>query len=214
MTPVESPPRSGFFHVPGFLTLDEQRELLELARGICEKAPLRRPTMKDGTPLKLRLTNAGDVGWFSDTVHGYHYAAVQPSGTRLWPSIPEKLLSLARSALQTVGLPPMRVDNCLINHYAADGSLGMHIDRTEQDKRAPIISLSVGADAEFVLEQPGYEGERPRKHKFVLRSGDLVVQSGASRGWPHGINQIYPTLPNLCKDGGRINFTLRKVTMP
>ncbi len=29
-----------------------------------------------------------------------------------------------------------------------------------------------------------------------------------------GINQIYPTLANLCKDGGRINFTLRKVTTP
>lgn len=205
---VEMPPNSGFFHVPGFLSSAEQAELLELARVICKAAPLVRPTLTNGQPLRLTLTNCGTMGWWADR-SGYRYIERHPVTMQPWPPIPDKLLALASVALQTIGLPLMRIDNCLINHYSPGESLGQHIDRTEKDKRAPIVSLSVGADAEFLLEDA--DG---KKHRTILRSGDLVVQSGRSRGWLHGINQIYPTMPNPCKDGGRINFTMRKVMLP
>jgi len=202
---VENPPLSGFFHAPGFLSLDEQKELLELARGIHEVAPLRLPTLTNGTPLKLTLTNCGALGWWADRL-GYRYVERQPGSDEPWPPIPDRLLALSARALELVALPEMRIDNCLINRYREGGSLGMHVDRTEQDRRAPIISLSIGADAEFILQDAN-----DQKHVSILRSGDLVVQSGRSRGWLHGIKRIMPTMPNLCRDGGRLNFTLRKV---
>lgn len=209
MSTVEYPSRSGFFHVPGFLSGIVQGELLEVARAICAEAPLARPALPNGQPLRLTLTNCGALGWWSDGQGGYRYTGTHPKTGRAWPRIPQCLLDLADSALATVGLPSMRVDNCLINHYTQDESLGMHIDRTEQDRAAPIISLSIGAEAEFVLQD-----DDGAKHSTVLRSGDLVMQSGRSRGWLHGIKRVMPTMPNPCRDGGRINFTLRKVTLP
>lgn len=196
---------SGFFHAPGFLSFAEQNELLEIARSVCADAPLRRPSLPSGQPLRLTLTNCGALGWWADR-DGYRYVERHPTTGRKWPAIPQRLLDLAERALALVDLPLMRIDNCLINHYAEGESLGQHIDRTEEDKRAPIVSLSIGADARFLLEEP----EGP-KHRFDLRSGDLVVQSGRSRGWLHGIEKILPAMPNICRDGGRINFTLRKV---
>lgn len=214
MQTVEYPPRSGFFHVPSFLSAEVQAALLDVARELCAKAPLRRPALPNGQPLRLTLTNCGEFGWWSDGNGGYRYTRTHPGTGEPWPAIPEQLLTLAQTALSLVGLPAMRFENCLINHYAPGESLGMHIDRTEHDKKAPIVSLSVGADAEFVLEhQDEHGGGFMRKSSFVLRTGDLVVQSGRSRGYLHGIKRIMPTMPNPCRDGGRINFTLRKVTL-
>ncbi len=202
------PPHSGFFHVPGFLSAVEQAELLDIAREVCAEAPLRRPRLPNGTPLKLTLTNCGPWGWWADPDGGYRYIDRHPSTGKPWPLIPVELSALAVRALFDVGLPAMRIDNCLINHYGEGESLGMHIDRTEKDLRAPIISLSIGADAEFILQDS--EGG---KHVTIIGSGDLVVQSGRSRGWLHGIKRVLPTMPNLCRDGGRLNFTMRKVML-
>lgn len=202
----EYPPRTGFFHVPAFLSQQEQVDLLVLAREVCGDAPLRRPSLPNGQPLRLTLTNCGALGWWSDKDGGYRYIDRHPTTGKKWPAIPQPLLDLAAEALELVALPPMRVDNCLINRYAPGESLGMHVDKTEHDRAAPIISFSVGADAEFVLQDAD-----DVKHPLALSSGDLAVQSGRSRGWLHGIKRIMPTLPNPCRDGGRINFTLRKV---
>ncbi len=211
----DHPRGSGFFHVPAFLSNETQLELIELARAHCFVAPLRRPALPNGQPLRLTLTNFGDLGWWSDGNGGYRYIERHPTTNEPWPVIPARLLDLAQSALSLADLPAQRFDNCLLNHYAQGESLGMHIDRSETDKQAPIVSLSIGADAEFVLEHPDSEGIGfMRKTSFVLRSGDLVVQSGRSRGYLHGIKRIMPTLPNPCRDGGRINFTMRKVRLP
>jgi alkylated DNA repair protein (DNA oxidative demethylase) len=204
-----SPKVEGLHHVPGFLGEGEIEGLTEFARKVCTEAPLRRPTMPDGTPLKLRLTNAGDFGWWSDSPLGYRYVMKHPTTGKAWPAIPAAIKMLAHRALAQCGLEPFEIENCLINHYAQGDSLGLHIDKTEDDKTAPIISLSIGADAEYLI------GGREREDKtesFCVRSGDLVVQSGPSRMYFHGVKRIFPTMGNPLKDGGRLNFTMRKVT--
>jgi alkylated DNA repair protein (DNA oxidative demethylase) len=47
-----------------------------------------------------------------------------------------------------------------------------------------------------------------------LESGDVLVMGGASRLCFHGIDRILGGTSTLLKDGGRINLTLRRVTMP
>lgn len=201
---------TGFYHVPGFLSADEQTALIDAARDICREAPLLRPRMViGGKPLdfKLTLTNAGPWGWWSDE-KGFRYVDVHPETGKPFPAIPLFILDLGARALERCGLPPMSVENCLINHYAEGESLGPHVDKTEDDHEAPIISLSVGAEALFLLGGPNRQD--PTK-EYILRSGDLAIQSGPSRMWFHGIKKIYPTLGNPLRDGGRLNFTLRKV---
>lgn len=195
----------GLHHRPAFLSPEDVQVVIGCARDIARAAPLATPTMGDGTPLHLRVTNAGAWGWWAD-LKGYRYVDKHPVTGAPWPAIPERLLDLCSRALGACGLPPMRVDNLLINHYRDGGSLGLHIDRTEDDVEAPIVSLSIGQDAVFLIG--GFERAAPTR-QIILASGDLLVQSGESRRVFHGIKKLLPTMTAPIR--GRINLTFRKV---
>jgi alkylated DNA repair protein (DNA oxidative demethylase) len=47
-----------------------------------------------------------------------------------------------------------------------------------------------------------------------LASGDAVVLGGDARLAFHGVDRIMPGTSTLLPDGGRINLTMRRVTMP
>ena len=47
-----------------------------------------------------------------------------------------------------------------------------------------------------------------------LSSGDVVILGGEGRLAFHGVDRIYPDTSTLLKKGGRINLTLRRVTLP
>ena len=203
----------GFHHISGFLLTEEISALIDAARAICQVAPLLRPRMVIGGKIidfKLTLTNAGPYGWWSDE-RGFRYIERHPITDMPFPPIPTFILEIGRRALERCELPPMMIENCLINHYAEGESLGQHQDKTEEDRDAPILSLSVGADALFLL---GGMDRKDKAKEYLLRSGDLAIQSGHSRRVFHGIKKIYPTIGNPLRDGGRLNFTLRKVTKP
>lgn len=197
---------NGFFHLPGLMAPAEITEAIEAARKLAEIAPFVEPRMPNGGKFHLRLTNCGPFGWWADE-KGYRYIERHPTTGRLFPPIPAFLLQICMRALDKCSLPRMHVDNLLINHYGPFGSLGMHVDRTEEIKTAPIVSLSVGADAVFVMGGQMRTGGT----EYVLQSGDCCVQSGPSRHHYHGIKRILPTMGNPLKDGGRLNFTFRQV---
>lgn len=195
---------NGFYYLTGFLSSDGVAELIRIYENIVMEAPLVRPTMPNGTPFRLRLTNAG-VGWYSDR-KGYRYTDTHPVTGKKWPAIDPQMLEFGRLALKAAGLPEVTFDNLLINYYDEDGSLGQHVDDSEQDRKHPIVSFSVGADATFLLGGP----DRSDKTKqYVLYSGDACIQAPPSRSWFHGIKEILPTMSNPIKRG-RLNFTLRR----
>jgi alkylated DNA repair protein (DNA oxidative demethylase) len=47
-----------------------------------------------------------------------------------------------------------------------------------------------------------------------LASGDALVLGGEARLAFHGVDRIIPGTSTLLPEGGRINLTLRRVTMP
>jgi DNA oxidative demethylase len=47
-----------------------------------------------------------------------------------------------------------------------------------------------------------------------LASGDAVVLGGKARLAFHGVDRIIPGTSTLLPEGGRINLTLRRVTVP
>ena len=198
----------GFSYLPGYLDLPLQRRILTAVRAVVAHSPLYTPTMpRTGKPLSVCMTNCGSLGWLTDKAGGYRYQPVHPMTGKAWPDIPVELLHVWHE-LTAYPAPP---EACLINYYAADSRLGSHRDTDEEDKMAPVLSISLGDDATFHIG--GARRTDPR-HRFVLRSGDVVVLGGAARLAYHGIDRVHPGTSELLAEGGRFNLTLRRVTLP
>lgn len=197
-----------FRHLPGFLSAARQLALLGDIRECLTTAPLFTPTMpRTGKAFSVRMSNCGPLGWVSDTAGGYRYQATHPVTARPWPSMPQLLLDLWRD-LAAYPAPP---EACLINYYAGGTKMGSHVDRDEADRKAPVLSVSLGDSAVFHVG--GLRRTDPRT-RVTLVSGDILLLEGDSRFAHHGIDRVLPDTSPLLPEGGRINLTLRRVSMP
>jgi alkylated DNA repair protein (DNA oxidative demethylase) len=197
----------GLVHHPGLLDRAAQLALLAELRERIERAPLFTPVMpKTGKPFSVRMTNLGPLGWVSDR-DGYRYQARHPVTGRPWPSMPDLLLELWRR----LGGYPHDPEACLVNYYGAGARMGLHRDEDEADFAAPVLSLSLGDTALFRFGGPARRGPT---RSVRLASGDVVIMGGASRLCYHGIDRILSGSSTLLPEGGRINLTLRRVTLP
>lgn len=199
---------NGVRHLPGFLSAEAQAALVEDIRTIVQAAPLYVPTMpRTGKEMSVRMTNCGSLGWVTDQERGYRYQSVHPVTGKPWPPIPEALMAI----WQEVAAYPHPPEACLVNFYSADARMGLHQDRDEADFSAPVVSVSLGDDCLFRVGPP----QRSAKTVSLrLQSGDVIVLGGEGRLAFHGVDRIYPDTSTLLKSGGRINLTLRRVTMP
>ena len=183
-----------------------QEQLLAAIRDVVARAPLYTPTMpRTGRPMSVAMTNCGPLGWVTDKARGYRYQATHPQTGAPWPAMPEALLALWRE----VGSPRTTPEACLVNFYAAEARLGLHQDMDEQDRSAPVVSVSLGDDAWFRI---GGLARTDPTERLRLRSGDVVVLGGAARMAFHGVDRIIAGSSRLLAEGGRINLTLRRVT--
>jgi DNA oxidative demethylase len=198
----------GFRHVPSYLDRDGQIALLAAVREVIRQAPLYIPTMpRSGKPLSVRMTNAGPLGWVSDKDGGYRYQRTHPVTGNPWPAMPALLLQLWND-LSGYHAPP---EACLVNYYAAEARLGSHVDADEENTLAPVLSVSLG-DA-GIFHVGGLRRSDP-KTRLTLNSGDVVVLAGTARFAYHGIDRVLAGTSDLLAEGGRINLTMRRVTLP
>lgn len=198
----------GFRHLPGYYDRAGQAALVEAVRGAVRDAPLYRPAMpRTGKPLSVRMTNFGPLGWVTDKARGYRYEPAHPVTGDPWPPIPGSLLSLWREETDYPAPP----EACLVNFYDAGARMGLHVDWDEEAAHAPVVSVSLGDDALFRLGGPERKG---KTESMRLKSGDVVILGGRSRRFYHGVDRIYPATSDLLPRGGRINLTLRRVTLP
>lgn len=197
----------GVRHVPGALDPGAQAALADDIRAVVAHAPLFTPVMpRTGKPMSVRMSNCGPLGWVTDKDGGYRYQRTHPETGAPWPPMPEGVLALW-DRFAGYENPPQA---CLINFYGPETKMGLHQDRDEDDFDAPVLSISLGDDCLFRI------GGTRRGGKTVslrLRSGDVLVLGGASRLAYHGVDRIYPGTSMLLKAPGRINLTLRRVTV-
>jgi alkylated DNA repair protein (DNA oxidative demethylase) len=198
---------SGLRLYPGYLDRARQAALAAALADIFVVAPLFTPRMpKSGRPFTVRMSNCGPFGWISDD-NGYRYSPTHPETNRPWPPMPEALLTLW-SDVSGCAYPP---EACLINYYGPGAKMGLHQDRDETDFSAPVVSLSLGDTCLFRI---GGKKRSDPTRSFRLNSGDALVLGGHARLAFHGVDRIYPGSSTLLGEGGRINFTLRRVTQP
>ena len=197
----------GIRHLPGFLDRQAQEALVEDIRAVVAEAPLYVPVMpRTGKPLTVRMTNCGALGWVTDKERGYRYQPEHPVTGRPWPAMPESLLDIWRAVSGSDKAPQA----CLVNFYTSEARMGLHQDRDEEDLETPVVSISLGDSCLFRV---GGLQRSDGTLSFKLSSGDVVVLGGEGRLAFHGVDKIYPGTSTLLKSGGRINLTLRRVTV-
>lgn len=196
----------GFVLHPGLLDRAAQEALVATLRPLVARAPLFAPVMPGtGKAFSVRMTNLGSLGWVSDR-GGYRYQAAHPDTGAPWPAIPADLITLW-DQLTGYHAPP---EACLVNLYRDGARMGLHVDADEDDRAAPVVSISLGDEALFRIGGPR-RGDPSRS--VWLRSGDVVVLGGAARACFHGIDRVREGSSTLLEGGGRLNLTLRRVTL-
>ena len=193
---------------PGFLDRAAQQRVLDAVRDAIKRAPLYVPTMpRTGRPMSVRMTNCGPLGWVTSKDEGYRYQPTHPETGRPWPEIPSEIIGI----WEQVAHYPAAPEACLINWYAPDAKLGLHVDSDEDDFDAPVVSVSLGDQAWFRI---GGLKRRDPTRRIKLMSGDVVVMGGPARLIHHGIDRVLPGTSTLIGAPGRFNLTLRRVTRP
>lgn len=189
-----------------------------------EKLPAPPSTSLSPLPLssilyKLRWSNIG---------HFYHWGTKSYQFDRELISIPSDIKSICQRAVQTV--PWSKVwqngadlaagewesgpdwqqwhknydpDAGIINFYQLKDTLMAHVDRSELSSTSPLVSISLGQSAVFLL------GGLTRDEKaipVILRSGDVLIMSGPRcRRAFHGVPRILEdSLPNHLKSKGEV----------
>jgi DNA oxidative demethylase len=207
--PAEAPSggADGFVYLPGYFTRPEQEALVETLRAVIAQAPLYTPLMpRTGRPMSVRMTNMGALGWYTDREKGYRYEPRHPFTDAPWPPIPPVLVDLWDAL--TMGAP--QPEACLVNWYEPHARMGLHVDGDEDAVDVPVVSVSLGDDARFRI---GGRARTDKTRSLILRSGDVAVLGGAVRQAYHGIDRIMAGTSDLLSGPGRINLTLRRVTV-
>ncbi len=195
---------NNFRVLQGFLTRQEQAQIVADISKLVQKAPLYRPSMpRTGKPFSVRMSNLGKLGWVSDKT-GYRYQKTHPETGQEWPEIPDTLQAIWR-AVAEFGQP---AEACLVNYYDISAKMGMHRDEDEVNFSAPVVSISLGDTAIFRM---GGATRKGPTQSVKLESGDVVVIGGPARLFYHGVDRILGGSSNLLKGGGRLNLTLRRV---
>ncbi|WP_396586986.1 alpha-ketoglutarate-dependent dioxygenase AlkB [Bermanella sp. R86510] len=185
--------------------LANSQTLLQEIDHIQNQSPFRHMTTPMGHAMKVATTNCGLYGWIS-TPQGYGYSATDPLTGKSWPSLPNSIITLAHEALECCHLPRFTPDACLINKYAIGTSMGRHQDKDEANFAFPIISVSIGLPA--IFQVVGVKRQGKAKY-YTVEDGDIMILSGESRLFYHGVNQVKadPLNPTLKH---RYNLTLRQ----
>ncbi|MGW2350440.1 alpha-ketoglutarate-dependent dioxygenase AlkB family protein [Actinacidiphila glaucinigra] len=199
----------GAVHVPGWLTLDQQRELVVACRAwAMGPVPIRHTRLPRGGVMSVRTVC---VGWHWQP-YRYTRTADDVNGARVAP-FPDWMVGLGRRALVAAYVDPTAgdgytPDTALINFYDGDARLGMHQDKDERSA-APVVSLTIGDSCVFRF---GNTENRNRPYTDLeLASGDLFVFGGPSRFAYHAVPKVHPGTgdPATGLASGRLNITMR-----
>lgn len=193
---------------PGVTLLPRHAEaamLLPLIDAVAAASPPRHLTVPGGGTMSVAMTNCGELGWVSDA-RGYRYDPIDPLTGRPWPEMPRILSDLAQDAAARAGFAGFVPDACLINTYEPGARMGLHQDRDERDFSQPIVSLSLGLDAVFLI---GGTKRNDTTRPLDLHDGDVLVFGGPARRIYHGVRALkaghHPLL-----GARRLNLTFRK----
>lgn len=124
---------------------------------------------------------------------GYHYNwDTKIYSANSYTPFPADLHMLSSRITAACGFQGFSSEAAILNYYRPDSSLGIHVDESELDHSRPLLSLSFGQSAIFLLGGP--HRQDPPTAMF-MHSGDVMLMSGPSRLLYHAVPRILPALP-------------------
>lgn len=197
--PVQSL-RDDFFLLPNFT---HTAGLVALVESLHAVSRFRHMTVPGGRKMSVAMTNCGAVGWVSDK-RGYRYDATDPETGNPWPAMPDTFSDLATRASELAGFGPFKPDCCLINRYEPGTRLSLHKDADEASFEHPIVSVSIGASARFIV---GGLARKDKTEGLMIHDGDVLVWGRTARLIHHGVGSPRSRLNN---EQIRLNLTFRR----
>ncbi len=203
----------GAVHVPDWLSVEEQRELVEACRAwAMGPVPIRAAKLPSGHQMSVKTVC---LGWHWQP-YKYSRTADDMDGIRV-ADFPQWMVDLGRRALRDAYADPAAAaaytpDVALINYYDDHARLGPHQDKDEKTDE-PVVSLSIGDRCIFRF---GNTSTRTKPYTDIeLVTGDLFVFGGPSRFAYHGVTRTIPGTadPATGLERGRINITMRVTGM-
>ncbi len=99
----------------------------------------------------------------------------------------------------------------LVNFYTEDSSMGLHIDKDEENHEAPVVGLNFGSTCRFF-----YEDESGEKKDVKIPGNSIYIFGKSARLMRHGLGSIYaktlaPGSEEFLKNKERVNLTVRQV---
>ena len=187
---------------------EQAPELIAIIESITALSPFRNMIVPSGHTMSVAMTNCGDLGWTTDRT-GYSYTTLDPTINSPWPAMPPIFQHLATSAATTAGFPHFTSNACLINRYEPGARLSLPQDKTAQDYTQPIVSVSLGLPATFLL---GTLRRSDTPRRIRIEHGDVAVWGGPARLIFHGVAPIAAGTHPLTGEC-RINLTFRHVAI-
>jgi alkylated DNA repair dioxygenase AlkB len=80
----------------------------------------------------------------------------------------------------------------IVNYYHAKSVMGGHRDDLEEAVTQPVVSVSVGRPAVFVLGGPTLDSTTTPVMAMIVRSGDVLILGGPSRLHYHSMARLLP----------------------
>jgi DNA oxidative demethylase len=199
----------GAVHLPGYLSIDEQRALVARCRALVDgDVPAYVPVVRGGGKMHVRMLCLGRH-WNGQS---YRYEPTRSDfDDRPAPPLPDDFRLLAQAIARAAGTS-FDPDLCILNHYGDDGRMGLHQDKDEGERSLaaglPVVSISLGDTARFLFG--GLKRKDPVEAR-LLQSGDAFVFGGPARLRYHGVSRIIPaTAPRELDVTGRFNLTFRQ----
>ena len=178
--------------------------IFDAINAVVTATPFRHMVTPSGKKMSVAMTNCGDFGWTSSRA-GYAYSPIDPETKQAWPAMPPLLFATATRIAQQAGYLNFTPDACLINRYSPGAQMGLHQDRDEKDFSQPIVSLSLGLSASFIIG--GAKRSDPTQ-TIQLNDGDAIVFGDGARLLFHGVRPLKAGYRRLLGEA-RINLTFR-----
>lgn len=141
---------------------------------------------------------------------------------------PDDLAQLCRIVAKLATGWDFSAQAAIINYYYHNSTISGHVDHSEPNLDAPLLSFSFGDSALFLIGNDSDDVS-----PVMLKSGDVAIMSGPSRLAMHGVPRIVPADERpweLTKNSGnstekdkfvidfineaRINMNVRQVLYP